>query len=126
MFKPEGVDESVWADFLSIRKAKRAPLTATALDGIEREASKAGMRLADVLALCCSRGWQGFKAEWVQGQKPAVAMPQAMSFAERDELAKRKRWEEMTGRTWPSDERTVIDITPTTLGVSHEPADQSS
>ena len=26
-----------------------------------------------------------------------------MSFAERDEMARRKRWEEMTGRKWPED-----------------------
>ncbi len=75
--KPEGVSDSVWSDFLAIRKAKRAPLTATALEGIEREATKAGMNLADVLALCCTRGWQGFKAEWVANAKPNVAMPQS-------------------------------------------------
>lgn len=77
MVKPEGVSDSVWSDFLAIRKAKRAPLTATALEGIEREATKAGMNLADVLALCCTRGWQGFKADWVASAKPNVAMPQS-------------------------------------------------
>lgn len=88
--KPDAVSESVWCDFMAIRKAKRAPLTATALEGIEREATKAGMNLADVLALCCTRGWQGFKAEWVANTKPAVAMPQARaeSFYERDQRLK--------------------------------------
>jgi len=71
--KPEGVSDSVWSDFQAIRKAKRAPLTATALDGIEREAIKAGMTLADALAMCCARGWQGFKAEWVS--QPAAGAP---------------------------------------------------
>ena len=73
------------------------------------------MSLADVLALCCTRGWQGFKADWVAkpGMKPTVAMPQAMSFAERDEQARRRRWEEMTGRKWPTEgEATVIEVTP--------------
>jgi uncharacterized protein YdaU (DUF1376 family) len=73
LVKPDGIADSVWADFQAIRKAKRAPLTATALDGIEREAAKAGMTLADVLALCCTRGWQGFKAEWVS--QPAAGAP---------------------------------------------------
>ncbi len=63
--RPDDVPEKVWADFLAIRKAKKAPLTATALDGIEREARKAGISLAQALAECCSRGWQGFKAEWL-------------------------------------------------------------
>jgi uncharacterized protein YdaU (DUF1376 family) len=107
--KPEGIAESVWQDFLAIRKAKRAPLTQTALDGIEREASKAGMDLDGVLSLCCIRGWQGFKAEWVMGAKQTAA-PQAMSFAERDEQLKRKRWEEMTGRKWPEQPGAVIEM----------------
>ena len=64
--KPAEVPDSVWSGFLAIRKAKRAPLSQAALDGIEREAAKAGMTLADTLALCCTRGWQGFKAEWVR------------------------------------------------------------
>jgi uncharacterized protein YdaU (DUF1376 family) len=118
LVKPEAVSESVWADFLTVRKAKKAPLTQTALDGIAREAEKAGMDLAGALAMCCARGWQGFKADWVakSGVKPMVAMPQALSFAERDELARRKRWEEMTGRKWPeNDGAAVIDVTPTTL-----------
>jgi hypothetical protein len=116
--RPDGVSESVWSDFQALRKTKRAPLTTTALDGIAREAAKAGMDLAEVLALCCTRGWQGFKADWVakSGVKPTVAMPQALSFAERDELARRKRWEEMTGRKWPeNDGAAVIDVIPTTL-----------
>lgn len=69
--RPEGVAESVWTDFVAIRKAKRAPLTVTALEGIEREAAKAGMTLAEALAMCCSRGWQGFNAEWAK-EKTAV------------------------------------------------------
>lgn len=64
--RPEDVTETVWSDFLTIRAKKRAPLTATALKGIEREATKAGLPLQDVLELCCQRGWQGFQAEWVQ------------------------------------------------------------
>lgn len=63
---PLGVDESVWNDFLTLRKSKKASLTATALRGIEREAGKAGMSLQEVLQICCERGWAGFKADWVK------------------------------------------------------------
>ncbi len=113
--RPEDVPESVWTDFQALRKTKRAPLTTTALEGIAREAAKASMSLADVLALCCTRGWQGFKADWVAkpGMKPTVAMPQPLSFAERDEMNRRRRWEEMTGRKWPTEgDAQVIDVTP--------------
>jgi hypothetical protein len=63
--RPDGVLENVWNDFLAMRKAKRSPLTQTALDAIQREADKVPMSLNMALATCCARGWQGFKAEWV-------------------------------------------------------------
>lgn len=131
--KPIDVDEQVWSDFLTIRKAKGAPLTATALAGIEREAAKAGMTLQAALETCCARGWQGFKAEWIQREvtsatatrQGAVAMP--MTFKERDEALARKRWEEMTGQKWPDEQDAkTIDITPTNLELIHEPTPESN
>lgn len=68
---PEGVSLKTWTDFLKLRKAKRAPLTETALDGIRVEADKAGYTLEQALSTCCLRGWQGFEADWVAGK----AMP---------------------------------------------------
>jgi hypothetical protein len=62
-----GVAETVAADFLAIRKRKRAPLTATALSDIRREADKAGVSVNSALEKCCARGWQGFEASWLQG-----------------------------------------------------------
>lgn len=64
--RPLEVSETVWIDFLGLRKAKGSPLTPTALQRIEAEARKAGWSLQDALAECCARGWQGFKAEWVK------------------------------------------------------------
>lgn len=65
---PVGVSESVWKDFLALRKSKKAPLTNTALEGLMREATKAKMTLEQVLSTCCERGWGGFKADWMVGQ----------------------------------------------------------
>lgn len=62
---PDGVSSSVWSDFLAVRKAKKAPMTLAALEGIQREAEKAGWKLEDALKECCTRGWQSFKADWV-------------------------------------------------------------
>lgn len=62
--KPDDVSDQVWEDFLQIRKAKHAPLTETALNGIRREAEKADISLEAALQTCCERGWQGFKADW--------------------------------------------------------------
>lgn len=71
--RPDTVSEAVWQDFLAIRKAKRAPLTDTAIEGIAREADKAGLTLAEALAICCQRGWQGFNAGWVDKPKDRAA-----------------------------------------------------
>ncbi len=72
---PDGVFDSTWSDFVALRKTKKAPVTQTAIDGIAREASKAGISLENALRMCCERGWTGFRADWVQGStqhaKPA-------------------------------------------------------
>ena len=69
---PSDVDEQVWNDFLKIRKAKRSPLTNTALAGIQREADIAGVTLESALTTCCERGWQGFKAEYLADKSSAT------------------------------------------------------
>jgi len=74
---PDGVTESVWQDFLSLRKAKRAAVTQTAVNGIEREARKAGVSLQAALEMCCQRGWVGFKADWVAEKMTAAQKAQA-------------------------------------------------
>jgi uncharacterized protein YdaU (DUF1376 family) len=67
---PEGVSDSVWQDFKTLRKAKKAPITERALAGLRVEAEKAGWTLEQALSECCVRGWQAFKADWVS-QKPS-------------------------------------------------------
>lgn len=60
-----GVSDQLMADYLAARKAKKGGvLTSTALAGIEREAKKAGLTLAEALTECCEAGWQGFRADW--------------------------------------------------------------
>lgn len=65
LIRPDSVPEQVWNDFIKLRKAKKAPLTETALNLIQREADEAGWTLEEAISECLSRGWQGFKAEWV-------------------------------------------------------------
>jgi hypothetical protein len=64
--KPSGVSDQVWNDFIALRKAKRAPLSATALASIAKEAEKAAMHIEEALIECVTRGWQSFKAEWMK------------------------------------------------------------
>ena len=62
---PIGVSDSVWQEFKTLRKAKKAPITQRAIDAIETEANKAGWTLEKALEECVVRGWQAFKADWV-------------------------------------------------------------
>jgi uncharacterized protein YdaU (DUF1376 family) len=61
---PEGVSDSVFQDYLKIRKAKKSPWTPTAQKLMENEAKKANISLQQAMEICCARGWVGFKAEW--------------------------------------------------------------
>jgi uncharacterized protein YdaU (DUF1376 family) len=71
--KPEGLTDLLWNDFLILRKSKKLPVTKTAFDGIAREAEKAGKSVAEVIQICCERGWGGFKANWLDQEKIEIA-----------------------------------------------------
>ena len=66
---PSGVSESVFKDYLEVRKTKKAKWTETALKGLTKEAEKAGLSLQEAMELCCARGWVGFKADWIKDQQ---------------------------------------------------------
>ncbi|MES2782936.1 MAG: helix-turn-helix domain-containing protein [Pseudomonadota bacterium] len=94
--KPEGVEQSIWNDYLDLRKAKRAPLSNTALTAIEREAARAGWSLNDALAECVARGWQSFKAAWVRENGQSRNQQGGMGVTER---AAHRALSEITGGT---------------------------
>lgn len=66
--KARGVSDQTAKDWLSLRKQKRAVVTATALAAIISEADKAGLSLERALAYCCRQGWTGFNHSWVKDE----------------------------------------------------------
>ena len=68
---PDGVSVDAWEAFVTLRQAKKAPITKRALDGIRAEAQKAGWSLEAAMSEMAARGWTGFKADWVKEQKTA-------------------------------------------------------
>lgn len=64
--RPSSIDSQVWADWLRLRESKRAPVTATVLDGARREAAAAKLSLEDFLRVWCFRGTQGLMADWIK------------------------------------------------------------
>jgi uncharacterized protein YdaU (DUF1376 family) len=65
---PEGVSDSIFKDYLEVRKTKKAKWTDTALKGLQREAGKANISLEKAMQICCERNWVGIKAEWLKDE----------------------------------------------------------
>lgn len=107
--QPADVEPQVWADWLAVRRAKRAgPVTPTVLAGMRREVAKAGISLHDAITHCCVAGWQGFRADWfLRDRQPAMRAAPIETYGEREEARKRRLYEEMAGRRPAA---TVIDV----------------
>lgn len=73
--RPDEVPEEIWSAWLTIRKAKRAPITEAALNMVREEAAKANWTFVAAIRECVARGWQGFKAEWVAKAATLGATP---------------------------------------------------
>jgi hypothetical protein len=86
---PEGVSDSVFKDYLEVRKTKKAKWTDTALKGLIRESEKAGISLQEAMEICCSRGWVGFNADWVKDQQTtSTSNDKAWMFTDAGVVAK--------------------------------------
>lgn len=69
--RPDDVTEQTWADWLALRKAKKAPVTETVVAQARKESGKAGMALESFLEIWCARGSQGLQAEWLKPNERA-------------------------------------------------------
>ena len=65
----EGVGKQHAEDWLKVRKAKKAPLTQTAWDGVKSESAKAGITPAKAVQVSAENSWQGFRASWYAKQR---------------------------------------------------------
>lgn len=74
--RPDDVSEEVWKDYQTLRKAKRAPVTDTVINGLRREAGAAGITLEQAMTFCIERGYQGFKADWYKNAANVGGRPQ--------------------------------------------------
>ena len=66
-----GVEQQHAEDWLTVRKAKRAPLTRAAWNDVKAEAAKAAIVPAEAVRIAASSSWQGFKASWLAPAKNA-------------------------------------------------------
>lgn len=63
-----GITGQVAADFLQVRKAKRQPLTETAMKLLAADAEKCGMTALQAVEYAIGNGWASFRAEWLQNR----------------------------------------------------------
>jgi hypothetical protein len=78
---PPDVGEQVWQDWLSLRKAKKAPVTETVLNSAKKEAVKAGISLNAFLTIWCARGSQGLEADWLKTHERQTFAQQVADIA---------------------------------------------
>ena len=63
-FKPSDLSDKVWTDFKKVQKDKRASITETRMEAIEKKGKKAGLTLAQTITVMTENSWQGFKKDW--------------------------------------------------------------
>lgn len=112
--RPQEVAEQVWADWLQLRAAKRAPVTATVLEGAQFEAEKAGMTLEAFLRVWCRRGSQGLEAAWLNPDERGGVVPASAEPAWRAE--KRQRTAEFLNIKPATQPKEVFDVTARIVG----------
>lgn len=85
---PEDVSEQIWRDWLALRKAKRAPVSATVIEAATAEAAKADMTLEAFLRIWCARGSQGLQADWLKpherGTTPVIQINRQEAIEQRN------------------------------------------
>ena len=84
-----GVEEKFAKDWMAVRKNKKASMTDTALEAIQREAGIAGISFGEAVRIAAENSWQGFKAAWVNKQE-SNGGGQFMTKQERIEAANQK------------------------------------
>lgn len=107
----QGADEQTAADYLLLRRGKKAASTATAMRQVVAEAGKSGMTLQAALALCCARGWAGFQASWADQQ--ARAGPRQSIHDQR-----KATLDELTGRSRHDPQTDPRDITAEVIRIA--------
>ena len=68
LLSEHGITGQIAEDFLTIRKAKRQPLTETAMRLIASDAEKCGMTAAQAVEYAIGNGWGSFRAEWLKNK----------------------------------------------------------
>lgn len=78
----DGLSPQLAAEWLAHRKAKRAPLTQRAWDGIKREATIAKWTISQAVIKSIERNWTAFEAAWVYDERVFTSAKRGPTAAE--------------------------------------------
>lgn len=114
---PPDVSSQVWEDWLTLRRKKAAPVTATVLESARAESSKAGMSFEAFLTVWCARGSQGLQADWLKPHE----RPQSHSPPPAETAYQRSMREKVAAicpsiAAKPPNRSETFDVTAKTLG----------
>lgn len=59
-----GAEKQLVSDWLKVRKTKKLTNTETAFESLKKEFEKANKPINDILRVCVTNSWGGFKASW--------------------------------------------------------------
>lgn len=110
----DGLSEDLAIEWLAHRKGKRATLTPRAWQELKAEVAKTDLSLDDAIAKALARGWTGFEASWLRGDRNAQAAPPEPAFVtERREKIHAMTGGRMGGGLQPIGE--IVDVDATRL-----------
>jgi len=113
---PDWMPVETWNAFLDMRKKIKKPATDYAVKLLIGKLTKFrddGQDVQMVLEKSITAGWQDVFAI-------ADKQQQGKSFREQDEAEKRRKWEEMTGRKWPTNNGMVIEADTNFLEIGND------
>lgn len=87
-----GVSEQVAKDWIAVRKAKKATGTETAFNRIHEQIKKSGLTADECISIAVERNWQGFNADWINGQSKQLPPPNINKAYERWDAASQTRY----------------------------------
>jgi len=95
-----GFNEKLVDDWIAVRKTKKATNTETAFDSFIREIESRSSNINDMLQICVTNSWSGFKYKWVDnlnnlkngGQQETKSNAEIFATAMQSETAKNFRF----------------------------------
>lgn len=103
-----GVDEQIAADWLEVRKAKKAAPIKTQIEGVIKKLAAAGYSANDGITLCVEKGWARFDSEWLANSQQKQNQQRPQTTFQKQQDARQALLDRIQGNT--NANRQIIDL----------------